>query len=83
MPPTQPNPFTEKSQNIFNGAVNKAPRNNHFNSIHTMKPLVSHRAHNASTMYATATDAYRANKKPEKENSTHHFWPPFTKKTSS
>jgi len=44
-----------------------------------MKPLTSNRAQNASIMYATATDPTKANKKPEKENST-HFWAPFAKK---
>lgn len=32
-------------------------------------------------MYATATDAHRANKKPEKENSTQQ-WAPFAKRSS-
>jgi hypothetical protein len=34
-------------------------------------------------MYSTVTCSNRANKKPEKENSTHHFWLPFSKKNSN
>jgi hypothetical protein len=33
-------------------------------------------------MYQTITDQNRANKKPEKENSTSYFWHPFSKKNS-
>ena len=76
----QTNPFTEKSQNLFNGS-SKVPRNNHIPNFNAAKPITSQRAQNSSMMYVTATDANRANKKPEKENST-QYWAPFAKRSS-
>ena len=34
-------------------------------------------------MYNTNTDSFRATRKPEKENSTHHIFQPFTKKQAN
>ena len=79
--PTTQNPFTEKSQNIVN-AANKAPRATGYQSINPIKLMITQRQFNSTIMYNTNNDNFRATRKPEKENSTHVFSLPFSKRNS-
>lgn len=84
MPTTQLNPFTEKSQNIFNNQAARAPRNSGYQASQATKPMVSHRQNYSTNQFTSSGfDSHRGSRRLEKENSTKQLWFPSYKQAGS